>query len=94
MLAKIARFYGWSFAEVNSLTMDQLWPFWLAITVIESEETSLNVRASNFSNLKPKDQNNFSNSLDRGKRLLENKQQGDAESYDGIKNALLGIING
>lgn len=52
----MARFYGWSNSEIDSLDWPTFQDYWLGITVVEAYETLVALSVSSYPHLKPNDQ--------------------------------------
>lgn len=57
------RFYGLSKVEVDSLTVDEFTALWEAITILEAQETLLNMNIAAYPMLKKEDAKKFHRSI-------------------------------
>lgn len=59
----MARFYGFSHAELMDLDVEWVETYWLAITTIEAQEALVSMRIADFPYLKPKDREKWHREL-------------------------------
>jgi hypothetical protein len=59
MKAKTARFYGWSYSQIEKMPVSLFYKYYEAITVIESQEILLQMQVSDYPQMKQESRKSF-----------------------------------
>lgn len=64
MRCKLRRYYGFLEPELNSMSMDMMMMYWKGIDMLESQETLLSLKISEYPNMELKDKRKLTKSLE------------------------------
>lgn len=92
--AKLARFYGWTDAYINSLTHAVAVDYWIAMSVIESDELIKSSQAASMHAFSKKGRKDYYSELNKNMKLVEKEKTGETVSTQDaalqLANAMIG----
>lgn len=94
MKARVARFYGWSDREINSMEAKEFWKYFNCISSIKSAELLDSFTVSSYPNLKQSKRQQVYESVKRNISSIIEVKAKKLANFDDTMSKLQGIFNG